>query len=205
MFSGIVETRVSCLKAEALKDIVQIVLVRPKNFDDIKCGDSIAVNGVCLTVESFDENSMQFSLAQETLQVTGWTLAFFEQASLNVERSLRFGDRIHGHLVAGHVEVMAKVLDVSSLGESLILKLELPESIKAYVWHKGSLTVNGVSLTINKAEVGSVEFCVIPETMDRSNLEFLKPGDLVTLEPDYMARAALKFFSQRGSYDQHDA
>lgn len=200
MFSGIVEAQVTCENIVTdTPELLRVNLARPANFSDIQLGDSICVNGVCLTIENFDEDTLCFAIAYETLKITGWNAGIFMKNKWNLERSLSFGDRVHGHLVAGHVEAMTEVLSSSFVGESQVLMTRLPASLRNYVWHKGSLTINGVSLTINSCDEDKLEFCIIPETQKRTNLGSLKAGDLVTMEPDYIARVALKYFAEKGA------
>lgn len=192
MFSGIIEALVPALSGEARSGLYRLRLVRPREFTDLKSGDSIAVNGVCLTIETFDEASMVFALAAETLKILRWDPSQILDQRYNLERSLRFGDRIHGHLVSGHVEAMGTVVGLFEEGESLHLKVSLPKEVLPFLWRKGSLTLNGVSLTVNELIDSLVVVCLIPETRKRTNLGDLKIGDLVTLETDQMARAMLR-------------
>lgn len=191
MFSGIVEALVPALSSEPLSGGVRLRLQRPESFNDIKGGDSIAVDGVCLTVESFDATSMVFVLGAETLQVLGWSSERALQVGrrFNLERSLRFGDRVHGHFVTGHVDSLGTVVRSEAEGESWFLDVRLRDELIPFVWHKGSLAVNGVSLTVNKLADGVASFCLIPETQERTNLADLKNGQQVNLEPDWLARA----------------
>lgn len=189
MFSGIVESVVNVNKIEGLEGLIRIWVERPSEFNDIKLGDSISNNGVCLTVESFDENEIQFAIAHETLKVTGWDINFLQSKPINLERSLSFGDRVHGHLVTGHVEDMAVLKSKEEVGESTILKFTMPESMFPFLWKKGSVAINGVSLTINAFENTEIELCIIPETIKRTNLSLIEIGDKVCVEPDYFARA----------------
>lgn len=190
MFSGIVEATAPILSAKSSEGLVRIQVQKPEFFDDLKIGDSVAVDGACLTVEKFDQDSIQFALAAESLKVLRWPEAEKLMGRiLNLERSLRFGDRIHGHLVSGHVEGLGEVREVNWIGESLILKIELPKTVKPYIWKKGSITLHGVSLTINDIQNLQIEVCLIPETQKRTNLSLLKVGDFVHVEPDWMARA----------------
>jgi riboflavin synthase len=195
MFSGIVEVVKPIRKATEAAGVIRVEIERPQSFDDIKQGDSIATDGVCLTVESFNESSMTFALAPETLRVLNWktsSAADLIGRQVNLERSLRFGDRIHGHLVTGHVDSLGVVTKSQSEGESLFLDIELQPSVLPYVWKKGSITLNGVSLTVNEVRAHHVSVCLIPETLKRTNLGSLKVGDSVNVEPDYMARAVLR-------------
>ncbi|MFK8138954.1 MAG: riboflavin synthase [Bdellovibrionales bacterium] len=189
MFSGIVETTEKINKVVKGDELVRVTLSRPKEFSDIKIGDSVACNGVCLTVESFDEKEMLFAIAYETLNITSWTVSDLKGKEINLERSLAFGDRIHGHLVAGHVECMTEVIKSYEQGESWIMEFKNNSVILPFLWKKGSVTINGVALTINEVDKESFSVCLIPETMSRTNLGNLKPGDQVCLEPDYFARA----------------
>ena len=193
MFSGIVE---ACVKAEKITERgenIELTLQRPSFFDDLSVGDSVAVDGVCLTVESFSQEQMVFALAEESLKVLNWRSRFSNTSAtnwtFNVERSLRLGDRIHGHLVTGHVEGLGQVILVQDLGESRVIRFSLPNSVLPFVWKKGSVTVNGVSLTINQLQELTVEVCLIPESMKRTNLSLIAEGDFVHIEPDYLARA----------------
>lgn len=189
MFSGIVEATGRLLSWKNLNNAVQVQIERPTHFDDIKTGDSIAINGACLTVEFFSAESVTFTLAQETLKILQWTPQNWSEKKVNMERSLRFGDRIHGHLVTGHVDSLGKISGVNAQGDSLVLDVEVGDSLLPYIWHKGSLTINGVSLTLNSVQGHLVSVCLIPETLKRTNLAELKVGDAVTLEPDYFAKA----------------
>jgi len=192
MFSGIVEAVSAITRTQDLDNAVRIQVEKPPGFDDLRPGDSLACDGVCLTVEAFDPDHITLTLAAETLRVLRWPpSSSWLGKKLNLERSLRFGDRIHGHLVTGHVESLGEVLRAEPLGESFILELRLAESVLPYIWTKGSITVNGVSLTVNRVLNSTIEVCLIPETLKRTNLGSLKPGQFVNIEPDYMARAVV--------------
>lgn len=201
MFSGIVEATSSTKNIEKRGDVLQLIVYRPRDFNDLKVGDSVSVNGICLTVEAFNEETIQFALAAETLQITNWSEDSLKVQSWNLERSLRLGDRIHGHMVSGHVDAMGEVKDVEDLKETRFLKVRVPEALQPYLWKKGSITIQGVSLTVNKFEDFVLEVCLIPETLVRTNLGALKTGDPVTLEVDTMARAILHYLKSQGVPD----
>lgn len=184
MFSGIVECQSAVLSTKARPGVLAVTLARPESFDDLKVGDSIAVNGVCLTVESFDQKSMTFALGLETLMITGWTEQKLKNQILNLERSLKLGDRLHGHIVSGHVEAMGEVVSVTDQGEFRLMDVEFPVTFKGFLWPKGSITVNGVSLTINQVDGCRFSVGLIPETMKRTNLKDIQAGARVTLESD---------------------
>lgn len=199
MFSGIVEAQVPVLRVEKNQDVLRIFLARPSHFNDLKIGDSIAVDGVCLTLEHFEDTQMVFALAAETLQVTGWEATLQVGRMMNLERSLQWGDRVHGHLVTGHVDAQASVCKMHDLGESRLLEVELPNHLRSMVWAKGSVAINGVSLTINRVVNGVVELCLIPETLKKTNLSQLQTGSPVLVEIDNLARGLAHLVQSKGA------
>lgn len=200
MFSGIVEACASVSRVEPGDGVLRIFLSRPTDFNDLKAGDSVAVNGVCLTIEEPLGELMRFALAAETLQLTRWKAETLKGRSLNVERSLRWNDRIHGHLVTGHVDGVGSVKAIQAEGsESRRLWIKLEPQLMPYLWSKGSVALNGVSLTVNRVEQDAFEVCLIPETLKRTNLESLAVGDEVLIEVDNMARGLVNWLKQRGS------
>ncbi|MEK6555190.1 MAG: riboflavin synthase [Bdellovibrionota bacterium] len=197
MFSGIIEAKSKVLEFKPLdpeypQNLVRIQVAKPTTFNDIKTGDSIAVNGICLTVEKFNDEWVQFALGHETLKIANWNEKTLSACELNLERSLRIGDRVHGHFVTGHVDGRAEVMKSYDQGGSWMLDIKIPANIAAFVWPKGSLALNGVSLTINSIEKDILGFCLIPETVQRTNLASLKPGDSILVEADQMARALVR-------------
>ncbi|WP_413586551.1 riboflavin synthase [Bdellovibrio sp. HCB274] len=189
MFSGIVESVMPIESSEELQNAYRVKIKKPSEFNDLKLGDSIACDGVCLTVEAFDDQQMTFALAAETIKVLDWNPTSWIGKKVNLERSLRFGDRIHGHLVTGHVDSLGSVTRAELVGESFFLDVKVQDTILPYVWKKGSITLNGVSLTVNDLDKNTVSVCLIPETLKRTNLGELKIGSKINVEPDYMARA----------------
>jgi riboflavin synthase len=196
MFSGIVEGVEPVLRSSQKQDTLQIFVKRPPFFNDLKNGDSISLNGVCLTVENFNDAEIQFTLGQETLQVTGWTAESLQGSTVNLERSLRLGDRIHGHLVSGHVDTVAKTISIEK-GESWNITFEIKKMDRKFIWAKGSVTLNGVSLTVNKIEDRHLTVCLIPETLLRTNLKDLHNGDIINVEYDLWAKAFVNYQEQR--------
>lgn len=195
MFSGIVEAQVPVLAVEPRASGLELRLARPENFADVNTGDSIAVNGVCLTVEALEAKSLVFTLGPETLKITGWDQEFLTRKSVNVERSLKLGDRLHGHLVSGHVDSVGKVVSVADQEGWRRLVISMPDEIRPMVWLKGSVAVQGVSLTVNGVTDDRFEVGLIPETLRRTNLGALETGDTVTLEADQMARGLVHWLS----------
>ncbi len=191
MFTGIVEFQAEIVSVSEIQQNLRICVTRPPQFYDIKTGDSIAVDGVCLTVESHDEKQITFCLAPETLLITQWNKNKILNKKINLERSLRFGDRVHGHLVTGHVEGLAQLTGKEVQGESQILTFEAPYRGAGFLKQKGSVAINGVSLTINEVNGRKFQVCIIPETLKQTNLSSLKLGETVNFEADYLVKSQL--------------
>lgn len=191
MFSGIVEAVEVLTSFKKKNGSVQISIKKPSDFDDLKNGDSIAVNGICLTLEAYDHQQMTFSLAAETLLVLGLEVDSMQGMKVNLERSMRLGDRIHGSLVTGHIEALGKIIKSEASGDSWLLSVKLPSSLAGLVWKKGSITLQGVNLTVNQVVDGVIDVCLVPETIKRTNLTFFKVGQMLNVEPDYFAKAVL--------------
>jgi len=151
----------------------------------IRIGDSICVQGACLTVVRRRGKVLQFDVSQETLACT---TDLDSHGPVNLERSLRLGDALGGHLVTGHVDGLGKVVSLRRNGESVLLALTVPEGLTRFVARKGSLCVNGVSLTVNRAHARSVDINLIPHTLKVTTLSRLAPGAKVNLEVDLVAR-----------------
>ena len=193
MFSGIVETTATIRKAERQAELLRIALERPKTFNDLHRGDSISTNGICLTVEEFNDDEMWFTLGVETLTVTGWTAQSVVGKDVNLERSLRLNDRIHGHLVTGHVDTVGTISDLQRSEGWLLMTVEFSEIFAPFIWTKGSVAINGVSLTVNHATPSSFMVGLIPETLKRTNLGSLEVDHSVNLEIDNMARGLVNW------------
>ena len=193
MFSGIVEAQAGLLSFTPKGSITNIELVRPEDWDDLKPGDSVAVDGVCLTIENLSEKSVSFALGLETLNVTKWSSSLHPGRVFNLERSLPVGARLHGHWVTGHVDGLGLVEEVETNSDYVILVIAHPSEMRPYIWRKGSVAVNGVSLTVNTANGRTFSVGLIPETLKRTNLTTLKSGDFVNLEIDQVARGLVHY------------
>ena len=196
MFSGIIEACSPIEVVEPRSDLLTLFIQRPTHFDDIHLGDSISINGVCLTVEAVTAQQLKFTLGQETLRVTGWSKQTLQNASVNLERSLKFGDRVHGHFVSGHVDSTSQTLVVIK-GESWNLQFSKKNLNPKMLWPKGSVAIQGVSLTVNDVTATDFSVCIIPETLLRTNLKNIKAGDVVNIEYDTWAKAFVHFQEQR--------
>lgn len=197
MFSGIIEAKSFISSTQDLDRALRIRVQRPVAFDDIKLGDSVAVNGVCLTIEECTSDLLTFTLASETLKIVRWASAPWTRYPVNLERSLRFGDRIHGHLVSGHVDDIGEVVRSESFGDSWLLDVGFDSEKSDLIWKKGSVTIQGVSLTINEIKGSILSVCLIPETVKRTNLSEFKVNDFVNLEYDWMAKGLIHSFQKQ--------
>jgi riboflavin synthase len=197
MFSGIVEAVEPILSSQALSGAVRIQVKKPSHFNDLNIGDSVAINGVCLTVEGVANEAISFALAAETLLILKLDARKLEGQNVNLERSLRMGDRIHGNLVTGHVDSLGKITRSAAEGESWFMDVEVAPDLLPLFWKKGSVTLHGVGLTVNAVKGNQVSVCLIPETLKRTNLKDLKVGEFVNVEPDYFAKALVHSFGDR--------
>ncbi len=187
MFSGIVADVGTIARAEDRDGGLRLsVATRGLGMDDVQLGDSIAVNGVCLTVVNIEGNTFAVDVSRETLNCTVGLDR--PGARVNLEKALRLSDRLGGHLVSGHVDGVGEVLGFDDLGESWRLDVRAPQQLARYIAMKGSVTINGVSLTVN--EVNGAEFSVnlIPHTLAVTTLNELRPGLNVNVEIDLIAR-----------------
>ncbi|MCY7389309.1 MAG: riboflavin synthase [Burkholderiales bacterium] len=191
MFTGIVETTGVIEKAEVTPENTRLAISAPKlGLHQIAIGDSIAVSGCCLTVVEKSPETFSVDVSNETLSLTsGLTLG----AEVNLEKSLRFGDRLGGHLVSGHIDGVGLVTAIDDLGASWRLEIDAPKDLARFVARKGSITVNGVSLTVNKvsdlAEGNTLfEINIIPHTHQVTTIRLLRKGMKVNLEIDLLAR-----------------
>jgi riboflavin synthase len=188
MFSGIVENRVSVLRiingARALR------LTLPNLWRDLREGQSVAVNGCCLTVARSTLKTITFDVIGETLARTNLG-GLRENDWVNVERPLKVGDRVDGHFVQGHVDGVAKLIGVTKGKKETRLKLRAPQNLALYLIPKGSVTLDGVSLTIAWVSGALFEVALIPTTLKLTTLGSRKPGDLVNLEADIIAKTVV--------------
>lgn len=155
--------------------------------DDVKIGDSIAADGVCLTVVALGGRRCEFDVSQETLSCTA---GFKESAPVNLEKALRLADRIDGHLVSGHVDGVGTIVSSAAVGDNRRLVIELPRELARYIARKGSVAVNGVSLTVNAVQDTRFEINLIPHTLAVTALHALAPGQQANIEVDMLARYA---------------
>lgn len=187
MFSGLIEAKISVLGIEPEPGGIRMRVSRPPSFDDVKLGDSIAVNGCCLTVVALDAQSMSFQAGTETLSKT--TLGRLAAGSLvNAERSLALGDRLGGHLVTGHVDGLGMLSVRNDQAEWSDMSFEAPAPLLRQMAPKGSITIDGVSLTLVNVSDVSFSVALIPHTLGHTTLGQFSVGDAVNLETDLLAK-----------------
>jgi riboflavin synthase len=154
-------------------------------LDDVAIGDSIAVNGVCLTAVALTPDRFTVDVSAETLRVTA---GFLPGAEVNLEKALRLADRLGGHIVSGHVDGVGRVTEIAAAGESRVVTIAVPPELARYVARKGSIAVNGVSLTVNEVQGERFSVNLIPHTLAATTFHAVSPGAPVNLEVDMLAR-----------------
>ena len=188
MFTGLIEG-VGSLAGREMRggDARLHVDVGTLRFDDVKLGESIAVNGVCLTVVAFDQRSFEADASNETLALT--TLGGLAVGGpLNLERAMRADDRLGGHLVSGHVDGVGRVLRIEPDARAQRWTFAVPQPLQRYIAQKGSICVDGVSLTVNAVDDGGFEVALVPHTITHTAFARISVGDAVNLEVDLVAR-----------------
>jgi len=187
MFSGIIQATGKIKKRTRKTDIINFEIECPKLTDDIKIGDSIAVNGVCLTVEKKERKSFFVSITKQTEKETN--LGIVKTGDIvNLETPLKIGDKISGHFLTGHIDFKTKVVSFSKSSQTGKIVLSIPEIFMKYFVKRGSIGVDGISLTIAEIKGNRVEIYIIPFTIENTNLKYRKTGDIVNIEIDIMAK-----------------
>jgi riboflavin synthase len=186
MFTGIIQT---VGKIETItnvgEDLKLSIFAHSLGLDDVKIGDSIAVNGVCLTATHLNKTHFEAQVSKETLDVT---TGLGSKQAVNLEKALRLQDRLGGHLVSGHVDGVGQVVQFEALGDCWLLAIIAPNAISKYIAKKGSICVNGVSLTVNSIKKDTFIMNIIPHTLENTMFKNLKVGSDVNLEIDQIAR-----------------
>ena len=189
MFSGIVAAvgRITHLSARGdEKNTVHLTIeAGALGLDDVALGDSIACNGVCLTVVELEGNHFRVDVSPETFSCT---VGLAAPGAINLEKALRVSDRLGGHIVSGHVDGVGEVLRFDAVGDNRLLEIRAPKALAKYIARKGSITVNGTSLTTNDVEGTDFTINLIPHTLQNTTLHLLAPGAKVNLEVDLIAR-----------------
>ena len=186
MFTGIIQ---STGKIESIspagEDLKLNIQVGSLDMADVQIGDSIAVNGVCLTAVTFDATHFEVHVSKETLNCT---VGLDSMREVNLEKALRLSDRLGGHLVSGHVDGVGQVVRFEPAGDCWLLMVRAPHALSRYLAVKGSIAIDGVSLTINTVEQDTFSMNLIPHTIEHTTLKHLGIGSRVNLEVDLIAR-----------------
>ena len=195
MFTGIIEAT-GAVSSYVLGGESARLTISSQNFETstISEGDSIAVNGVCLTAATIKERKIEFDVSPETLSVT---TGFKIDQIVNLERALTLQTLIGGHLVSGHVDGVAIVKEIEIVDDNWQVVIECPDRLAKYCVNKGSVTLNGVSLTINHASSNQININLVPHTLSVTNLKSLSVGDFVNIEIDMIARYVEKIIGER--------
>lgn len=193
MFSGIIAAVGQITKITPREAGFRLTVESGKlGLDDVALGDSIACNGVCLTVASTEGANFMVDVSPETLSCT---VGLNAPGKINMEKALRLADRLGGHLVSGHVDGVGEVLRFDLIGDNRLLEIRAPHDLTKYIARKGSVTVNGVSLTTNEVNGDIFTINLIPHTLENTTLNQLAPGSRINLEIDLIARYCERMLS----------
>jgi len=204
MFNGIIKHTGKIYKINKKNKNCYIRVSSNLKFTQKEIGSSISCSGVCLTLEKFNGNKCTFYLSDETIKRSNFKI-LKKGNFINLEKSIRYGDRISGHFVQGHVDITSTVKKISVIGKSWFISFYLPYKFRKLVVAKGSISINGVSLTISKILKNGIEIVVIPKTLKLTNLIYLKKKDLVNVEFDVLGKyinSSLKKFWWKKIYDE---
>lgn len=187
MFTGLIEEQGTIISLNREATNLNIEVQAKLVLKDIKLGDSIAIDGVCQTVTRIETSSFWVTAIDETLKLTNFN-SYKQGTKVNLERCLRPIDRLGGHIVQGHVDGIGTLGSITNADGSYELQVKIPESLDKYIIHKGSIALNGISLTVAGIEDNIVKVCIIPKTWEMTNLAQLKTGDQINIEVDQIAK-----------------
>ena len=194
MFTGIIE-EIGEVKNQTRDTFTHKLTINCKKIlEDSKKGDSIAVNGVCLTIVKLGAHWFTADVSPETIKKT--SLNFFNPGEkVNLERALLANGRFGGHIVSGHVDDLGEIISRQQTGNSTVFTIRIPDSLKKYCINRGSITLDGISLTIANLEDNLIKLSIIPETLKQTNLQFRKTGDKINIETDIIGKYIEKLFN----------
>ena len=195
MFTGIIEGLGAVSAVRPSSQGKRLAVEADFDLNQTKIGDSICVSGACLTAVKIDGRHFEVDISPETLQVTTFSQAKVGQR-VNLERALRLSDRIDGHLVSGHIDGVGKIRQRESLGNAIIVTIEVPELLTRYMIGKGSVAVDGISLTINTCDADSFSVSIIPHTAQLT-IGFKNKGEPVNIETDMLGKYVERFMTAR--------
>jgi riboflavin synthase len=200
MFTGLIEDVGRVAKIKDTGGTRQLTIAAERAPRELKKGDSVAVSGVCLTAVEITPTSFRADLAEETWRLTSFS-RITEGALVNLELPMKADGRMGGHIVQGHVDGTGKFLGLEAIAgaEDFWLQVEIPAELERYVVYKGSIAIEGISLTVARVEGNKVTIAIIPHTAEATNLRSLKPGDPVNIETDIVAKYVEKMIGGRST------
>ena len=197
MFTGIVEDRGKVIRVEHQGQTKKLALEIPMGLTEISLGDSINVSGACLTVVEKKERMIRVDVSAETLQRT--TLNEIKEGEeVNLERALRLMDRLDGHIVTGHIDGIGTIIEKRSEGDFLQIRIRMPQPVMKYVVQKGSVAIDGISLTVNECHGDKIQMTLIPFTLQKTTLLKKRAGDRVNIEADILGKYVEKLLDSKG-------
>ena len=198
MFTGLIEDIGALSDIRTTADHAVLTVSTSLPMEELTLGESVAVNGVCLTVTSFGDGVFTADASPETMKRT--SLGHLARgATVNLERALRLSDRLGGHLVTGHVDGLAKIAEKRQEGNSWLFRFQVDSSLSSVLIEKGSVAIDGVSLTVNEVSEGFFSLMIIPHTLKMTTLQDRKVGDQVNVETDLIGKYVARFMANDGS------
>ena len=194
MFTGIIEGMGTLAAVQTFGKGKRLTVSADFDLDHSKVGDSIAVNGACLTAIEIAGRRFVADVSPETLDRTTFGKARVGDR-VNLERALRFSDRLDGHLVSGHIDGVGMIEQKKTAGNAVIVSFQVPESLSLYIIQKGSVAIDGISLTVNRCSAGQFEVSIIPHTAGRTTIGFHAAGDRVNIETDVIGKYVERFLT----------
>ena len=195
MFTGIIEEKGKVLKIEYRGKEKRLTIGLPPHLTEVQLGDSININGVCLTVVQKRQQHIELDLSEETLQRT--ILGELKEGDqVNLERALKLTDRLGGHIVTGHIDGIGVIVEKKKEKDFLQLGIRIPELVLKYVVQKGSIAIDGISLTVNECQGEEIQMTLIPYTIEKTTLMDKKVGDRVNVEADILGKYVEKLLDR---------
>jgi riboflavin synthase len=195
MFTGIIEDKGKVLRAEYRGQEKRLTIELPHYLTEMQLGDSININGVCLTIALKKDQVIELDLSRETLQKT-LLGELKEGTQVNLERALRLTDRLGGHIVTGHIDGIGVIVEKKKERDFFQLGIRIPESVSRYVVQKGSIAIDGISLTVNEYQGGEIQITLIPYTIKKTTLMDKEVGDGVNVEADILGKYVEKLLNR---------